>query len=177
MSGQGVIRIITFNIRYDNPDDGRDAWRFRKESVVHVLRSLNPSVFGLQEALAHQVDDIAFGLSDFAWIGVGRNDGHRDGEFNPIFWKRSEYTCNASGTFWLSDNCDWAGSKMEGAALPRVCTWVRLEPVSGGKPFFVFNTHFDHINEDVRERQAGIIIHKVSEIAGMSLVFEWLFCR
>ena len=87
--GGDCIRIVTFNVRYDNPDDGRNAWKYRKESAIHVMRSLNATAFGLQEALVNQVEDVASELPEFVWFGVGRNDGHRSGEYCPIFVNKS----------------------------------------------------------------------------------------
>jgi hypothetical protein len=30
---------MTFNIRYDNPDDNLNNWKYRKEEVVKLIRS------------------------------------------------------------------------------------------------------------------------------------------
>lgn len=41
------FKFMTFNIRFDNPDDGVNQWVFRKEQVVKVIDSRSPDIFGL----------------------------------------------------------------------------------------------------------------------------------
>ena len=50
------IDIMSFNIRYDNPEDGKNRWDNRKEACVRMLKKTKPSVFGIQEGLVHQVE-------------------------------------------------------------------------------------------------------------------------
>ena len=52
------IDALSFNIRFDNPKDGENAWQNRKEMVGQWVKSESPDVIGLQEALRHQIDDI-----------------------------------------------------------------------------------------------------------------------
>jgi len=80
-------RIMTYNIRYDTPADGRNSWAFRKDLVKHLILSHMPHVLGIQEALFHQVMDLYNALKDkYSWVGCGRDDGMNAGEFNPIFY-------------------------------------------------------------------------------------------
>ena len=53
-----MTTALTFNIRYDNPGDGQDAWPNRSEWVASILDSSGASIVGLQEVLKHQLDDI-----------------------------------------------------------------------------------------------------------------------
>lgn len=48
---------MTFNMRYDNPEDGADNWRFRRGRVAEVIASHGVDVFGTQELLANQLGD------------------------------------------------------------------------------------------------------------------------
>jgi endonuclease/exonuclease/phosphatase family metal-dependent hydrolase len=54
-----VVEALTFNIRYDNPKDGANAWPKRKAMVGEWLVAEKLDVIGLQEALRHQIDDIS----------------------------------------------------------------------------------------------------------------------
>jgi len=162
----GCIRIVSFNIRFDNPDDGDDCWRHRREHVCKLLKDYNSSIFCLQEALKNQVLDVASQMLEYTWVGVGRDDGHDKGEFCPIFYHRNQMRVHSSDTFWLSATPEKIGSLHPKAALPRICTWVRLDPTEG-RPFFVFNTHFDHESEEARKFSAQLLLKKVNEIAGL----------
>jgi len=43
------VRVMTFNIRYNNPADGQDAWPHRTEMVSDIIRE-HADIAGLQEA-------------------------------------------------------------------------------------------------------------------------------
>ena len=156
--------VATFNIRYDNPDDGPSAWNQRKERVAEVFERAD--VVGVQEALRHQVDYLAETLPEFAWFGVGRNDGQQAGEFAPVFYRQDRYVLLSSGTFWLSEHPDEPGSRSWDAALPRICTWGRMRMKDSGQIVWVFNTHFDHRGAEARLESARLIMAKIESMVG-----------
>ena len=165
------MRFLSFNIRYDNPADGLDAWPHRISAVADLLARYRPDAFGLQEAKRHQILDLQRALGrvhdlDYAWIGVGRDDGREGGEHNPIFYRRSVLDLHESGTFWLSDTPDQPGSRFEGSPFPRICTGCRFQR-AGEKPFFFFNTHFDYLSSTVQEKSAALLLARVPTIAGL----------
>ena len=80
VSTDSTLRVMTFNIRYNNPDDGEHAWPHRKERVASVIRFHEADLVGMQEALKGQIDDLEALLPEYAWIGVGRDDGVAAGE-------------------------------------------------------------------------------------------------
>ena len=117
------MRFLSFNIRYDNPADGLDAWHHRVSSVADLVARYRPDAVGLQEAKKNQSEDLAHVLGslpnlDYAWLGVGRDDGRDGGEHNPIFYRRSALALEVSGTFWLSDTPEQPGSRFEETPLP-----------------------------------------------------------
>ena len=83
----------------------------------------------LQEPQKHQVEYLATSLPSYNWVGVGRSSKDEQAdptcEYNPIFYNPEALKVEASGTFWLSATPDVPGSKMEGAAYPRIVTWIR----------------------------------------------------
>lgn len=165
------MRFLSFNIRYDNPADGLDAWPHRISAVADLLARYRPDAFGLQEAKRHQILDLQRALGSahdlgYAWVGVGRDDGREGGEHNPIFYRRSVLDLHESGTFWLSDTPDQPGSRFEGSPLPRICTGCRLQR-AGEKPFFFFNTHFDYLSSAVQEKSAALLLARIPWIAGL----------
>ena len=88
-AADSTLRVMTFNIRYNNPDDGEHAWPHRKERVASVIRFHEADLVGVQEALKDQIEDLETLLPAYAWIGVGRGDGAAAGEFSPIFFAKT----------------------------------------------------------------------------------------
>lgn len=161
-----TIRVMSFNIRYDNPDDGPDAWPNRNDYVASVMRFHQADIVGIQEGLIHQLEDLDGFLPEFDRVGVGRNDGEKKGEFSAIFYRKERFKHIEDGTFWLSETPDVIGSQSWDAALPRIVTWVRLEDTWNSQSFFVFNTHFDHRGSEARKQSAELILQRIDEIAG-----------
>lgn len=148
------MAVVTFNIRYDNPDDPVK-WEQRGPLVIGSVGYFD--ILGFQEALAHQVDDLAAGLPDHAYYGVGRDDGIREGEHCPIFWKRSRFDLLHAETRWLSATPNLPGSVGWDASLPRILTLVVLHDRQTGKVMRVANTHFSHVGEQARSLAARML--------------------
>lgn len=160
-----AIRVVSYNIRYDNPEDGVNAWPFRKEKAATLLRFNGADIFCVQEALVNQIADLAKAFPEFDYYGPAReDDGPNGGEHNPIFYNRSKFQLLSRGTSWLSDTPDVPGSKSPSAALPRIVSWVELQEAATGKKFYIFNTHFDHIGEQARIEAANIITDKLATL-------------
>ena len=159
-----TVRVMSFNIRYDEPRDGVNAWPNRKKKVADVIRFHKADLVGVQEALLSQLRDLETLLPDFAWCGVGRTDGKEAGEFSAILYRKSRFRLIETKTFWLSETPDVAGSKGWDAAFPRIVTWAKFRDRSTGKTFIHFNTHFDHVGERARSESSSLILKKVSEI-------------
>ena len=96
------MNIVSYNIRLNTPGDGPNAWPHRTEMVTGLLRFHEADIFGLQEALYDQILDIQEDLPEYEWLGVGREDGEKGGEFSPVFYKKSKFILIKHGTFWLS---------------------------------------------------------------------------
>jgi endonuclease/exonuclease/phosphatase family metal-dependent hydrolase len=156
---------MTYNLRFDNPGDGPNAWPNRKEKVYDIIQKSSPHVLGVQEALYHQLEDIKTNLSQFDYVGVGRDDGKQKGEYSAIFYDTTKFEVTASSTFWLSQTPEVPGSKNWDAAITRVATWAKLLDKETLDTLFVVNTHFDHIGKVARENSATLIKEKISVLA------------
>jgi len=154
------ISVMTYNVRFDNPGDSLDRWDLRKEGVVNFLRQTRPTVFGTQEGKHHQVKYMDEGLSDYAYVGVGRDFGDESGEYCALFYDTTMAEVDQSGTFWLSESGDTSSVGWD-AAYTRICTYARFRHVDG-QSFYVFNAHFDHVGKVARERSARQIIDSVN---------------
>lgn len=157
------VNIITYNIRYNNPGDGVNAWPNRKDNVKALVKFHDADILCVQEALPEQFDAL-LANSNFEAVGVGREDGKRKGEFAAIFFDKDRFSRKDGGTFWLSETPD-VPSKGWDAALNRVCSWVKLFDKMNKKEFIVFNTHYDHIGVQARINSAILIKQKIQQIA------------
>jgi len=156
------IKVITYNIRYNNPEDGINAWPNRSEMVGALLRFHEAEIIGLQEALVGQINDIQQQLPQLKKIGVGRDDGKEAGEFSPILFDSTKFKLIDFGWFWLSETPEKPGWGWD-AKYNRICTWAKLKPKKG-KEFLVLNTHFDHQSLLARAESAKLIVKKIEEL-------------
>ncbi|MBK9336338.1 MAG: endonuclease/exonuclease/phosphatase family protein [Lewinellaceae bacterium] len=156
------ITLLTYNIRFDNPADGDDAWPKRRSFLARQIRFHAPDVFGIQEGLKHQLDYLQEQLPGYAYVGVGRDDGREAGEYTALFYRTDRFRVVESGTFWLSETPDTVSRGWD-AALPRICTSALLEDTAAGRKIRVFNTHFDHIGQAARRASAELILQKIRE--------------
>ncbi len=162
--GEAKLRIMTYNIWFDNPENTGHAWADRKEGVLATLKRLKPDILCVQEALSHQVLDLE--AAGYAYFGVGRDDGHKSGEFSAIFYRLNHFEILDGATFWLSEYPDSVGSVGWDAILPRIASWVRLRELGSGKEFHVLNTHFSHVGEKARLESVRLIMDRVFRISG-----------
>lgn len=166
------LKIGSYNIRYDNEGDREngDSWDDRLPVIVSLLEWEDVDVFGAQEVLVDQLDDMKEKLKDYDAYGVGRDDGKEKGEFAPVFYKTDKFTLLDSGDFWLSETPE-KPSKGWDAALPRICSWVKLEEKDTGKKFWFFNLHMDHVGIQAREKSSELVVEKIKEMAGDETAF------
>jgi endonuclease/exonuclease/phosphatase family metal-dependent hydrolase len=161
-----ALRLMSFNIRYDEPRDGQNAWPLRKDLAAATIAFHGVDIAGLQEVLVSQLQDLHKLLPDYAWVGVGRDDGKEAGEYNPIFFLHERFRLLASSTFWLSEHPDRPGLKGWDAACARIVTWARLRDEWTGRTLVAFNTHFDHKGETARRESAALVLRRLPLIAG-----------
>ena len=159
------VRVMTFNIRYDEPRDKENAWPNRKELVAGMIRFHHADLVGVQEALKRQLSDLDVLLPDYAWLGVGRGDGKAAGEFSAIFYRKARFKPLQSSTFWLSETPQVPSSGWD-ASYPRIVTWVKFQDLETAKIFFHFNTHFDHRGVQARTESARLLLKRIREMAG-----------
>lgn len=165
-TAQEPIELITYNIRMNTPGDGEHAWPHRKNDVAALFRFHRADIFCVQEALPNQMDDLDAAFPDYAYEGVGRDDGKREGEFSAVFYSKVRFKKIDGGTFWLSETpgeCSFGWD----AACRRICSWVKLEDQITKEILHVFNTHFDHRGEEARRESARLILEKIIEISGL----------
>ena len=99
--GQNNVKVVTLNVRYDNPNDSVFSWPRRASQVCDFILSDKPDIIGFQEVLWHQYKVLQTILLDYSSVGAGCSDGAREGEMTPVFFKRDKFNMIRNITFWL----------------------------------------------------------------------------
>ena len=157
-----TTKVMSYNIRFDNPNDGENSWVNRKELLCSQLAFYEPDVFGIQEALPNQVQDISNALPKYTFVGIAR-DGIGKGESSNIFFKKDKFKLLEQNTFWLSETPEII-SKGWDAALNRICTYALLKENKTKQIFWIFNTHLDHQGEIARTKGIELILYKIKTL-------------
>lgn len=158
------IKVMSFNIRYENPNDGKHSWEFRKNLVKSVILDNNPDILGIQESKPNQTNFLKENISQkYDFYGRGR-DYNGDDECVGIFFNKFKYIQLDQGTFWLTQKRYEAGSILENAMFPRISSWVKLFCPFSNLIFWVFNTHFDHLSKTNRKTNMKILLDEIHNI-------------
>ena len=165
-----VLKIATFNLRMDTPSDGENAWFHRKDMVNDLIRFYGFDLFGTQEGFTHQLNDI-LRLSDYRFIGVGRDDGKDAGEHCAIFYRSDRFKVLDQGDFWLSEHPEKPGRGWDGTCCNRICTWGKFEDLKNHKQFYFFNVHYEYEGDVARRESSNLMISRIKSIAGNQPVF------
>lgn len=158
------LTFVSYNIRYEGHDDtGWRSWPNRLHRLISTVRRMDPDVMGVQEALHSQVADMRLSLPDYEFYGFGRDDGKTRGEYSGIFYRRARFRAHPTdaGMFWLSATPEVPGSKTWGNQIPRVATWIHLTDQETQRGFTVYNTHWDHRNQESRVKAAFLIAQRI----------------
>jgi endonuclease/exonuclease/phosphatase family metal-dependent hydrolase len=164
-SEKNAIKVMTLNIRYDNSHDSLNAWPQRASIVCNFVKNEKPDLLGMQEVLLQQYDLLDSVLLNYSSVGVGRIDGAKAGEMDPVFFRKDRFDMTRTKTFWLSETPEVPGTLAWGSSLPRIVTWMELVDKKTHQHFFYFNTHFAHDSDSARIMSSKLLLVKVDSIA------------
>lgn len=151
------IRICTYNIRGDLPNDGINSWKYRKDSLCKIIRKHDFDIICMQEVLANQLEDIENRVN-YAFVGVR-------GLYNPIFYKTDRFELLHNEIFWLSETM-LPFSKGWDGMYDRYCVWAKFRERKNGRVFYVFNTHLDHKGKVAKYEGARLMCKQAQHYAG-----------
>ena len=158
-----INKVISYNIRYDNPSDSLNNWNNRKLELAKVFKHYEPEIFGIQEGLEHQLKYLDKHLLNYSRIGVGRDYGKQKGEFSPIYYNKNKFSFIYGSTFWLSDQDDTVSVGWD-ASMERICTYGLFQNKITQQKVLIFNTHYDHRGSIAREKSSKLILKKIKKI-------------
>lgn len=161
------VHVMTYNVRrrFRNLRPGSpDRWDRRKPLLRRVLRAEQPTLLGVQEALADQVDFVAEALGpDYSWVGHGR-DAAGGGEYAAVYYDTRRLRLRSWSQLALSATPGTRGSRSWGNYVPRAVVSADLEDVATGRRLVAYNTHFDHISQRSRLASAAMISDLVDAV-------------
>lgn len=168
-----TYRVGSYNIRLATGDRGTpNAWPHRCEELIALIRRMDLDAFGLQEVRPEQARFLRERLPEFAFVGDHRAADRVSDEASPVFYRRSRFAPEKSGTFWLSETPDVPGRKGWGAMCPRVCSYLVLRDKASGRRFCFANAHTDHASALAREKGMLLVIDRMKSFgAGAPIVF------
>ena len=165
-----AVTIMSYNVWIGGT--GEKSPENRADEIVSNIRKYDPDSFGLQEADEGWMERLPEILTDYAYVGIGRNSNNGGGEASPVFYKKDKYDLVDSGTFWLSKNPEKASRSWD-AMFKRVCTYAILKDKTTGFTYAHFNAHFDHMGVIARMESVAVVAEKVKEIApNLPVVFS-----
>ena len=161
------INAATYNIRLLSRSDSLqgDGWWHRRDALCGLIGFHDFDIFGAQEVCYPQLRYILEALPQYDYVGVGRDDGDRAGEFSPVFYKRERFRLLDSGTFWLAERTDVPGKGWDAACM-RICSWGRFEEKDSGRRFWFFNLHMDHRGVEARRQSARLVLSRIGSMCG-----------
>ncbi len=151
------LRVMTFNVRFDNPKDIDKGWLTRKEIVASIIKRYHPHIVGIQEPTWRQIEDLRMLLPEYDFCLKGRVWDDTC-QYPTLLFQKEEVTCSKNGEFWLSltphihRSCDW------NSAFPRMLSYGIFNVKDIEQPIVVAVTHLDHKSATAREYQISTIL-------------------
>lgn len=181
------FQIISSNVRTDTKNRfyHEHRWAERKYDLINQLyQELQtlPTLIGLQELKHNQLRDLINGLNEISgstgpeqtpkwdYFGVGRDNGHKKGEYAPIIYESDKWELLNGTTKWLSTTPD-KPSKDWGAANIRIVTITTFKNKQTGVIINLLNTHYDHMSELARGKSSELIIEFINQIPNTHQTF------
>ncbi len=166
-----ILKVMSFNVQTENGT--QVDFDLRAELLRDLMDQLQPDSIGMQEVTTgwiYRMDTLSFNAS-YAGVGEGRTPG---GEASSIYYRKDKFDLVNSGTFWLSETPDVAGSYLEASLYPRICTWAHLRDKVTGFEYIHVNTHLDHLGgsdgRTLRTAQVRVILEYLKTLPDVPMV-------
>lgn len=155
------MKLISANIRFDNPKDLKHNWAGRRLLMAKCLNDFSPDLLGTQEGRKNQLEDLASLLKDLKMETTNRN-WILERMYPTIFYNPKTVTILDSGDLWLSKTPTIGGSKDFDSTFPRLFTWVKGHHL--GSNFLLINVHLDHGLPSTRVSQTQVLVEEITKL-------------
>ena len=107
--------VATFNMRYANKEDSTNGngWGQRYPYIAQLIQFHGFDIFGTQECLYHQLQDLKRLMPGYDYIGVGREDGKQAGEHAAIFYRTDKFEVKKYGVLTDTYRSEVTGSELK----------------------------------------------------------------
>ncbi len=156
------MRLITFNLRFENERDGENAWSSRRGFVVRLVRRYAPSILGTQEGRWTQLRYLEEHLPEYHMHAQNRVIDETS-QYPTLFVRKDALDVLEGEELWLSKTPRVHLSKNWNSAYPRMMSAAKLKCRSTGRVFWAVVTHLDHMAEEARYFQARLLADWVSD--------------
>ncbi len=140
------IKVMSFNLRYDNEWDGENRFTKRLPRVIELIKNESPDIIGFQEVTEPMRKTLYGALDGYLFCGCGRDRDYHNGEAMLIAYRYDVIELIKCENVWLSETPNVPGSKYGGghSGCPRMYTQLLLKHNDIESPFTFINTHLDH---------------------------------
>lgn len=158
------LRVMTFNVRQMDGDDGAQSWPYRKELLVETVQLSRPHLLGTQEIFPEQTAFLLEKMPELGCFGRGRFGDDRD-KHNKVFFDRRRFSLVECGEFWFSRTPTVPGSSAWEIPRPRMVSWGRLRSTEG-PDVLMLNTHLPYGRgaAEARRESARIVMELVADL-------------
>jgi len=150
------MRVMTFNLRFENERDGDNAWQFRRDKVVSIIQHYRPGILGTQEGKWPQLMYLQEQLPEYVAHLPGRVPDAKS-QCPTLFFRRDSFEIESGRDFWLSKTPEVHLSKDWDSAYPRMLSWATVRMQKQRVRLTAAVTHLDHVGVEARLQQARII--------------------
>ncbi|MCP4576058.1 MAG: endonuclease/exonuclease/phosphatase family protein [Deltaproteobacteria bacterium] len=150
------MRVMTFNLRFENDQDGGNAWNYRRHLVMKLIEQYSPDILGTQEGRVSQLDYLEENLSDYQMHAPSRVLDDTC-QYPTLFFRKDLFRIMEGNEFWLSKTPQIHRSKNWDSAFPRMLSTATVELPESQQTFSVAVTHLDHMGPTARVKQAEMI--------------------
>lgn len=152
----GPMRVMTFNLRFENDSDGRNGWFYRRDVVARVVERYGPAVLGTQEGTVGQLRFLEEHLQGYEMHAPGRY-WDESCQYPTLFYRPEILRPLEGDELWLSLTPRVHRSKSWDSAFPRMMSFGRFEILHEARAVWLAVTHLDHIGAEARAAQAGLV--------------------
>ena len=157
---------MTYNIRFEDLDHGKQSWRYRKEKLLNNIILKLPDILSIQEDSKDQVEYINEKLKNYNYnyIGVDEFNLPNERQRNTIFYKKNKFELIHQKSIWLNekgikDAIGWDGWS------PRSANIIILKKKENNQKIIIANVHLDHKGRKSRLEGMKLVLNYLDKIS------------
>jgi endonuclease/exonuclease/phosphatase family metal-dependent hydrolase len=164
------MKIMTFNLRYDNETDGEHSWSFRQGSMLRMIHKHQADVIGTQETSDRIFAYLQAHCPEYELVGDGR-EANRLGERCAVMIRKDKYRILKTETVWLNGNFTLAGDLDPDEGFARICTMVLIQDKTTLVKTRIFNCHMAYQSETVILRNGKNLLKTIERFRHTKIPF------